>query len=112
MAEGAWRRLFNKPNLHKFHEPTVYGVDFPAVGISQAWYDADRAQLIVATDAGLPRFAGTPTTFRVANVDLGTCRVEVDGRPSTGWRVIDGDLEITTTVGEHLVRVAHKRSTS
>ena len=109
MSEGSWRRLFNRPNLRKVHEPTVYDVDFPTVCISQAWYDAARAQLTIATDAGLPRSAGTPTMFRVANVDLGTCRVELDGRQSTDWRIVDGDLEVTTTVGEHLIRVTHKR---
>jgi len=33
---GAWSRLFNRPNLAKFQEPAVSGVDFPALGISQA----------------------------------------------------------------------------
>ena len=107
MSKGAWRRLFNKPNLRKFREPTVYDVDFPAVCLSQAWYDSARRRLNIATDAGLPRAAGRPTILRVANVDPGTCRIEVDGRPSTNWRVVDGDLEITTTVAEHLIRVTH-----
>ena len=105
ISEGAWRRLFNKPNLRKFHEPTVHDVDFPAVCLSQAWYDSADRCLIIATDAGSPPAAGAPTTFRVANVDTGTCRVEVDGRPSTDWRAVNGDLEITTTVAEHLIRV-------
>ena len=109
MSEGAWRRLFNWPNLRKFHEPTVYGVDFPAICLSQAWYDADSAQLFIATDAGLPHAAGLPTTLRVANVDPGTCRVELDGRPSVDWQICDGQLEIATTVGEHLIRVTHER---
>lgn len=108
MSEGGWRRLFNRPNLNKFHEPTVYNVDFPAVCMSQAWYDTDRAQLILATDAGLPGAGGGSTTLRVANVDPGTCHVEVDGRPSTDWRIVRGDLEITTTVGEHLIVVTHE----
>ena len=105
ISEGAWRRLFNKPNLRKFHEPTVYDVNFPAVCLSQAWYDSAARCLIIATDAGSPSAAGGPTTIRVANVDPGTCRVEVDGRPSTDWRAVNGDLEITTTVAEHLIRV-------
>ena len=105
MSEGAWRRLFNNPNLRKFHEPTVYDVDFPAVCLSQAWYDSVGRCLIIATDCGSPRAAGRPTTFRVANVDPATCRVYVDGRPSTAWRSVDGDLEIATTVAEHLIRV-------
>ena len=110
MTEGAWRRLFNRPLLRKFREPTVYDVDFPAVCLSQAWYDASRSELIIATDAGLPRAAGRPTTFRVANVDPRTCRVDVDGEPSTDWRIVDGDLEVALTVGEHRIRVTHGKA--
>ena len=109
LFEGVWRRLFNAPNLRKFSEPTVYGVDFPTVCLSQACYDAARGQLVVATDAGLPRAAGQPTTFRVANLDPASCRVEIDGRTSDDWRIVEGDLEITTTVAEHLIRVTHER---
>ena len=109
LFEGTWRRLFNAPNLRKFSQPTVHGVDFPTVCLSQACYDAARGLLIVATDAGLPRAAGQPTTFRVANLDPASCRVEIDGRTSDDWRIVEGDLEITTTVAEHLIRVTHER---
>lgn len=110
LSEGAWRRLFNAPNSRKFSEPTVYGVDFPAVCLSQAHYDATRGRLTITTDAGLPRAAGQPTSFRVANIDPASCQVEMDGRPSTDWRIVEGDLEITTTVAEHYIRVTHERT--
>ena len=109
LFEGAWRRLFNVPNLRKFSEPTVYGVDFPTVCLSQACYDATHGRLMIATDAGLPCAAGKPTSFRVANIDRASCRVEMDGRPSTDWRFVEGDLEIATTVAEHLIQVTHER---
>ena len=38
-GDGAWWRLFNEPNLRKFEQPTVVGVDYPKVGISEAAYD-------------------------------------------------------------------------
>ena len=50
-------------------DPTVHGVDFPTVCLSQAFYDVDRTSLIVSTHAGLPAAAGSPTSFRVANVE-------------------------------------------
>ena len=109
LSEGAWRRLFNAPNLGKFNEPTVYGVDFPTVCLSQARYDAARGQLVVATDAGLPHAAGQPTSFRVTNVDPASCQVEIDDRVCDDWRIVEGDLEITTTVAAHLIRVTHER---
>jgi len=35
-APGAWSRVFTQPNLAKFGEPTVCGVDFPRLGIREA----------------------------------------------------------------------------
>lgn len=110
LSEGAWQRLFSKPNLRKFNEPTVYGVDFPAVCLSQAWYDAARGRLVIATDAGLSHAAGQPTSFRVANLESASCQVETDGRLSDDWCVVEGDLEITTSVGEHVILVTDGRS--
>lgn len=108
ISEGAWRRLFNRPNLGKFDEPTVYDVDFPTVCLSQAWYDPAGRCLNIATDAGLPGAAGESTTFRVTNVDPTRCGVEVDDRPSNDWRIVDGDLEIRTPIGEHQIQVTHE----
>ncbi len=98
---GAWSALINQPNLRKFLEPTVYGVDFPKVCLSQATYDAERRLLTVATDGGAPGASGEPTTFRVTNVVPEHCVVEVDGVRSDDWRVSDGNLEISTTVDKH-----------
>ena len=108
ISEGAWWRLFNEPNLRKFIDPTVYGVDFPTVCLSQAIYDEVRRTLVVATDAGVPAARGKPTTFRVTNVVPQACTVIVDGVKSDDWREVDGDLEVSTTVGEHrfLIRLA------
>ena len=100
-SSGAWSGLLNQPKLRRFLEPTVYGVDFPKVCLSQATYDVDRRLLAVATDAGAPLTAGEPTTFRVTNVVPEHCVVEADGVLSDDWRVVDGDLEVSTTVGTH-----------
>ena len=102
---GSWRRLINEPNLRKFIEPSVYGVDFPTVGLSQAYYDVDRRALIIATDRGAPGAAGKATSFRVKNIDPGRCAVEIDGRRSDDWRAVDGEIEIATTVGRHAIVV-------
>jgi len=100
-GEGALWRLVNQPHLRKFTDPTVHGVDFPAVCLSQAWYDAERRRLVVSTDSGIPGVSGQPTSFRVSNVDAQRCNVIADGKLSGDWRVVDEELEINTTVGEH-----------
>ncbi len=106
-STGAWWRVFNEPNLRKFTDPTVHHVDFPTVCLSQAWYDVDRRCLVLATDAGVPGATGQPTSFRVSHVDPQRCRVTIDGQPSDAWRLVDGDLEIATTVGPHTFLIAH-----
>jgi hypothetical protein len=106
-SQGAWWRVFNEPKFHKFNEPTVHGVDFPNVCLSQAWYDADRRRLVIATDAGIPAASGQATSFRVSQLDPHGCEVTVDGQTSDSWQVVEGELEITTTVGEHMVVVTH-----
>ncbi len=100
-SDGAWWRVFNEPNLQKFSQPTVHGVDFPNVCLSQAWYDSDRRRLVIATDARVPGVSDQPTSFRVSQIDPQHCVVTVDGQQSNDWRLVDGELEITTTAGAH-----------
>ena len=99
--EGAWWRLFNQPNLRKFTDPSIHGVDFPAVCLSQAWYDVERRRLVVSTDSGITRAAGQPTSFSVSNVDAQSCDIIIDGQSSRDWRALEDGLEINTTVGNH-----------
>ena len=104
---GARWRIYNKPNLKKFIEPTVYGVDFPAICLSQAWYDASRRTLMVSTDAGLPNAVGNTTSFRVSHVNVNNINVVIDDQLSDQWSIVDGELEITTKVGEHTIMISH-----
>lgn len=106
-SEGAWWRIYNEPNLAKFTEPTVHGVDFPTVCLSQAWYDGPRRRLIVTTDAGAPGAEGKPTIFRIGNVNVQSCNVSTDGESESNWRIVNGELEITTTVGQHTFVITH-----
>jgi len=98
---SAWADLIQRPHQQRFLEPTVHGVDFPKVCLSQASYDAERRLLAIATDAGAPNAAGEPTTFRITNVDPDRCTIEADGVMSDRWRAVEGDIEVSTTVGEH-----------
>ena len=107
-TEGSWWRLFNEPNLRKLSQPTVHSVDFPNVCLSQAWYDTDRRCLVIATDAGVPNAQGQPTSFRVSQIDPQKCEVIIDGQLSDDWRIVDRELEITTTVGEHTFLIMHR----
>ena len=113
MAEAnsyqGWTNLFCEQNLRRFVEPTVYGVDFPNMCLTQAFYDTDRQALLITSDDGLPAARGTPTTFRVTNMVPGACTVEIDGQPSSDWRTVDGEVEISTTIGRHTYVIRMER---
>jgi hypothetical protein len=102
-GKQAWWRIFNQPNLRKFDQPTVSGVDFPRLGISQASYDADQDLLAVSTYAADPWMAGTQTTFTVERLREPTqARVLRDGQVYDGWRVSGDDrVEIKAEVQDH-----------
>ena len=50
----AWYRAFEAPHMDKFEAPTVEDVDFPALGIYQAWNDTASGALHVGTYAARP----------------------------------------------------------
>ncbi len=65
-TEGAWSRIFNAPNLKKFDEPTVQGVDFPRVALSQANWDGSA--LLLAAHPQVAADEGSRTTVQITNV--------------------------------------------
>ncbi|MBX9606819.1 MAG: hypothetical protein K2Y51_11390 [Gammaproteobacteria bacterium] len=108
VANGAhvWSRIFNQPNLKKFQEPTLEGVDFPQVRVRQAYYDAAQRTLNIAictTDASA---LGRDTQFRITHLAAGAkYRVVVDGEEYSNWEMGDGALVIRTTIGTHTLVV-------
>jgi Linalool dehydratase/isomerase len=104
---GAWWRIFNEPNLVKHREPTVEGVDYPNVGIAQAYNDPDAGVLWVRTCAGAPSRRGAPTTLRVTNLpDPAAVSVTCDGEDFTAVQVIgEAAIEITSDIDDHLFRL-------
>src|SRR6266436_7109418 len=94
-GSGAWWRLFNEPNLKKFEQPTVYGVDYPRMGLSQACYDRERRTLVLETYSNDRTAVGSPTSFRIQNLaDPEHCTVLADDAPYTSWGVREGELEV------------------
>jgi hypothetical protein len=108
-GKQAWWRIFNEPNLRKFAQPTVSGVDFPRLGISQAIYDAARDILAISTYAADPWMAGTATTFTVDHLrEPAQARLLRDGSVYEEWRVSgETSIEIKAEVQDHAYLVVH-----
>ena len=105
---GAWSRVFNQPNLAKFEQPTVIGVDYPKLGISRAWNEPESGDLRIATYAATPSQRGATTSFRVTKLaDPRAVRVYCDGAENPRWRVVDeGAIEIECEIGDHQFEIA------
>ena len=99
-AGDAWLRAFDAPHMDKFDAPTVAGVDFPALGIYQAWNDTASGALHVGTYAAAPELRGRDTSWRVTNLpSTADVFVLCDGEPFTRFAVEgDGAIRIDGTI--------------
>ncbi|MCZ6616933.1 MAG: hypothetical protein O7E57_02280 [Gammaproteobacteria bacterium] len=86
-TQGAWSNIFNQPNLTKFAEPTVEGVDFPRVALSVAKWDGSALHL--AAHPQNTAVEGNTTTVRITNV-----------ASTDGWVMIQSDGETVVLSGE------------
>jgi len=88
-SPGAWNRVFNQKNTARFEEPTVVGVDFPTVALSQAFWDAERGELHVTAVPRNESVRGARTRFRVTNV-----------RDASGWTMTAASGGVTPLSSE------------
>ena len=78
---GDWTRAFQAPHLDKYTAPTVEGIEFPSLGVSQAWNDRATGTLHVVTYAAAPEKRGASTRWRVTNL-LSTTNLSVRPGPT------------------------------
>jgi hypothetical protein len=97
---GSWTRAFSAPHLNKFEAPTVEGIDYPSVGIAQAWNDPASGVLHVVTYPAAPDRRGLPTTWRVSKLPNPTgVTILRNGELFDRWEVIAKDgIRLDTTV--------------
>ena len=97
---GDWQRLFNKPNLAKFDQPTVEGIEFPTLGLSQAWNDLEHGMLQIRSYVATASERGRQTHFRVTKIpDVDSVFVRCNGEEFRGWsRLDDHTIDIATNV--------------
>ena len=105
---GAWSRVFKQPNLAKFSQPTVSGVDYPILGIAQCWNDLDAGALWVETYCATSSQRGAATTWRVSGLpNPAAVRVMMDDSEFSGWSVSGADsIEINSDIDTHRFRIA------
>jgi len=101
--EGSWSRAFEAPHRDKYEAPTVQGIDFPSLGVHQAWNDAATATLHVGTYAAAADQRGRETRFEVVNLpDATNATIRCDGAPFNRVEVLGRNrIRLTTTIDTH-----------
>jgi hypothetical protein len=104
---GDWGRAFTNPHPGKFKAPTVEGVDFPAMGVNQAWNDSATGTLNIATYAATPSRRGAATRFRVTKLpNARKVKIFVDGQPFKRFHVVGPNaIQIDCTIDSHYYRI-------
>jgi len=100
---GDWTRAFEARYLDKYNAPTVEGIEFPSLGVSQAWNDKATGTLRVVTYAAAPEKRGGATKWRVTNLpSVANLTVRLNGQPFTRFAVTGPQtIELTTTIDAH-----------
>ncbi len=100
---GDWTRAFEAPHMDKFNAPTVEGIDFPSMGVRQAWNDVASGTLYVSTYAITPDRRGVATSWRVTNLpDPDEVFVICDGEPFERFEVEGPDtIRIDSDIDSH-----------
>ena len=100
---GDWTRAFEARYLDKYTAPTVEGIEFPSLGVSQAWNDLASGTLRVVTYAAAPDKRGAATRWRVTNLPSVTnITIRLNGQPFTRFAAVGPKtIELTSTVDVH-----------
>lgn len=100
---GSAYTMYQQPNVRKFDQPTLCGVDYPNLTVRQAFYDEAKGVLAVGITPGHDAApTGSSTTIRVCKLTGSSPTVQQDGEPCSSWKNVGpGEIEITTTVGDH-----------
>ena len=95
-TKGAWSRIFNQPNLAKFTEPTVEGVDFPRIALSEARWDGHAMHL--AAHPQYTAVVGSRAPMRIRNLPMdGPWRLTGPDGSVHELEATGGQLELTLT---------------
>lgn len=100
---GDWTHAFEARYLDKYTAPTVEGIEFPSLGVSQAWNDRATGTLRVVTYAAAPDKRGAATRWRVTNLPSVTnLTIRLNGQPFSRFAVVGPrTIELTSTIDAH-----------
>ncbi len=104
---GAWTNIYKGRHDPQFQLPTVEGVDFPNLGISEAHNIVTEGALHMSTYAATATKRGQTTSWKITQLpNSAGVTVLRDGEKYNDWRTIDEHtIEITSQVASHRYRI-------
>jgi hypothetical protein len=107
ITEGNWVDAFKVKHLDKYAAPTVEGIDFPALGVDQAWNDKESGVLHVSTYAADRNRVGVETSWRVTRLpNANDVFVLADGSPIQNVEVMnDNSILIRSDINAHRFQI-------
>lgn len=105
--EGNWAEAFAVKHLDKYSAPTVEGIDFPNLGVDQAWNDKDSGVLHVGTYAADRNRRGQETTWRVSGLpNANDVFVLADGAAMENIEVLNSNtIQIRSDINDHRFQI-------
>ena len=94
--KGAWSNLFRNPNLEKFNAPTLTGVDFPDLLVTQAFNSKTTQTMNINLLSKNTLKANKKTRIKISKIpDLSAVKVKRDGFIYDMWKAIGkNEIEI------------------
>ena len=107
IAEGSWLEAFQVKHLDKYSAPTLEGVDYPSLGVEQAWNDKENGVLHLRTYTGERGAAGRNTTWRITNLPNAAETVVIkNGERLNSVQVLDANtIRVETDIGMHQYKI-------
>ena len=106
IQEGSWTESFKVKHLDKFTAPTLEGVDYPTLGVDQAWNDKDSGILFVGTYAADRSRRGQETSWTVTNLpDASDVYVLQNGAELAAEVIGPSSIRVRTTVDDHRYQI-------
>ena len=106
IQQGSWLEAFQVKHLDKYQAPTLEGVDYPGLGVDQAWNDKDSGVLFVSTYAADRNRRGEETSWRITGLpDAGAAFVLQDGARLPVEVTGPGSISVRISIDSHRYQI-------
>ena len=107
IGEGSWSEAFSVKHMDKYAAPTLEGVDFPNLGVDQAWNDKDSGILHIGTYVGDRSRRGQETSWQLTGLpNANDVIVLCDGTPLGNIEVTNNhSIVVRTDIDDHRYQI-------